>query len=99
MNLHGEEDIVLSLKLGKDGDKVGFEQARDVRLDKAVKPDWIGLEPLEFFGNDEAFFPQLLLPPPYRKAWLRSQTGNETGRTIYDGGGLRRSSSQCKSQH
>lgn len=72
-NLHTEEDLVLPLELGDDGDEVGFEQPRNVRLDEPVEPNRVRLQPLELLCHDQAFLPHLLLPPPDREAGARSR--------------------------
>ena len=51
-NLHAEEDLFLSLELGENGDKIGFEQAGHVGADEPVEADRVGLEPLELLGHD-----------------------------------------------
>lgn len=51
-HLHTEENLVLPLKLGKNGDEIGLEEARDVGRDESIETDEFGLETLELLGSD-----------------------------------------------
>lgn len=62
---HAEKDMILSLKLNKNRNKVGLEQARDMGGNEAVEANEIGLKSLEFFDYNQTLLAHLLLPPPY----------------------------------
>lgn len=77
-NLHREENLVLSLELGKNGNEVRPEESRNRRPHVPIEPDGIGLEPLEFFGHNQAFFAHLFLPSPYRQTREGGRPGGAT---------------------
>ena len=70
-DLEGEEDVVLALELGEEGDEVGLEEAGDVGAEEAVQAEGVGAEALQLLRGEKALFAHLLFPPPYRQAHRR----------------------------
>lgn len=44
--------MVLPLKLGENGDEIGFKEARDVGRYESIETDEFGLKTLELLGGD-----------------------------------------------